>query len=197
MATRAFTPHGSRRSRLDLALSRELRDGERVLWQGVPTGAVNVKAFAIYFFAIPWTAFALFWTAMAAAGMGATEWDGAGSLLKWAFPLFGVPFIVVGLGMMSVPFLPRWERDKVIYAVTNQRVLKLRLWRSLDVTSCPAERIGQIARSEKRDGSGSLSIAVKVGKDSDGDASVERFVVEEVANVFALQDAVEQIAGQS
>lgn len=194
MASHAFNQHSTRRSRLELALSRELRDGEHVVWRGTPTGHLDILPFGIYVFAVPWTMFSLFWTAMATAGMGATEWDGIGSVLKWAFPLFGVPFIVVGLGMMAVPFHPLWERDKVLFAITNRRVIKLRLWRSLDVTMCPADRIGHVKRRERRDGSGSLSIAVKVGRESDGDPSVERFVIDNVANVIEAQDAIERMA---
>lgn len=197
MATRAFTPHGTRRSRLELALSRELHDGERVLWRGTPTGRVNATSFLIYAFAVPWTAFSLFWTAMASTVVVSPQSDGLGAfLVSLGAPLFGLPFVLVGLAMLGSPFLPKWERDKVLFAITSQRLLKLRLWRSLDVTSCPADRIGQVLRRERRDGSGSVSIAVKVGKDSDGDPSVERFIIDEVANIFEVHAAVEYLAGR-
>jgi hypothetical protein len=176
-----------------LALSREMRDGERVLWRGTPTGRLKLWSFAIYVFAIPWTAFSLFWTTMAFAGMGATEWEGEGSIFKWAIPLFGLPFIIVGLAMMAGPFLPKWQRDKVLYAVTSERVLKLHLWRQLEVTFCPLDRIGHVIRRERPDGSGSLSLAIKVGKDSDGDPSVERFIIDEVHGVIDANDAIEHM----
>ena len=54
-----------------MALHRELREGEKVVWQGMKLARVEPKGFAIYFFAIPWTAFSLFWTAMAAWGTSA------------------------------------------------------------------------------------------------------------------------------
>ena len=69
---------------LVLALERELEPGERVLWSGKQLARVNPAGFAIWLFAVPWTAFALFWMAMAAAGVKAT--DGAGGALAWAFP---------------------------------------------------------------------------------------------------------------
>ncbi len=70
MAARLSHQHGSLRQRLDLALSRELRVGERVQWSGMKLARVEWTHFGIYAFAIPWTAFSLFWTFMAAAGIG-------------------------------------------------------------------------------------------------------------------------------
>lgn len=74
-----------------MALNRELRTGERVLWQGRPIRRISLKSFGMYAFAIPWTAFALFWTAMASLGVGSIDEEGGVGLLAWAFPLFGVP----------------------------------------------------------------------------------------------------------
>jgi hypothetical protein len=50
---------------LDSILRRELMPGERLLWSGRSQPGKLKAAFAIWFFAIPWTAFALFWEAMA------------------------------------------------------------------------------------------------------------------------------------
>ena len=168
-----------------------------MLWQGRQLGRVAIAGFLIYLFAIPWTAFSLFWTAMAASGIETAQDEMGAGILAWAFPLFGVPFIVVGFGMMSVPFLPLLERGKVLFAITSQRVLKLRLGRTLDVKACPADRIGQIERRERSDGTGSLKLAVAVGRDSDGDASVERFEIGEISDVFAAHEAIIALCASS
>ena len=194
MVSLAFNRHGSRMSRLDLALSRELRDGERVMWRGPKLARISARGFGLYIFAIPWTAFAVFWTAMASAGVGSIEGDGWESVLAWAFPMFGLPFVAVGVGMLSVPFMPLWESGKVLFAITNQRALKLRLGGTLDVQSCPAERIGYIERRERRDGTGSLRLSVSVGRDSDGDKTVEHFDIGDIADVFAANRALEFLA---
>ena len=181
--------HGTVRQRLDLALGRELRSGERVVWQGMKLARSEPKGFALYVLAIPWTAFALFWTAIAAAGV--SEMDGG--LLAWGFPLFGTPFILVGLAMLSVPFVPLFQRGRILFAVTDQRVLRLSLGRNLSVKSVPADRIGQIERDESRDGTGSLKLAVRIGRDSDGDAKTEHFDLGRVADVMTAQRAVEAL----
>ncbi len=140
-----------------MALHRELREGEKLVWQGMKLARVEPKGFAIYFFAIPWTAFSVFWTAMAGWGTSAM---GEPSVIAWAFPMFGLPFILIGIGMMATPFVPLFQRGRILFAVTDRRVLKLSLGRSLTVNSVPASRIGDIVRRESSDGSGSVELSL-------------------------------------
>ncbi len=188
---------GSRRYRLDLALSQELRDAERIVWRGEELGSLELAPFAIYIFAVPWTAFSLLWTSMAATavvsgGHGGTE----GGILAWAFPLFGTPFIAAGIGMMAVPFAPWWNRGKVVYAITSERVIKVRLGRVLDVETCPKERIGATQRKEHSSGRGRLKLAVAIGRDSDGDPKTEYFVLGPVADIRGAQNALDRMIGK-
>ena len=182
--------------RLKLAVSREMRTGERLQWQGLQLARLSARSFAIYFFAIPWTVFSLFWTGLAAAGVASFAEEGPG-LLGWAFPLFGVPFILIGLWMLSQPFAPLFQRGKVIYAVTSERLLKVSVGRSIDVKSLPAYRIGQVERIEQRDGSGSLKIAVGVTTDSDGDRTTEYFELGEVSDILDAHDAVADLGAKT
>ncbi|MCZ8136953.1 MAG: hypothetical protein O9266_11680 [Porphyrobacter sp.] len=179
--------------RLRLALERELGPDEVVVWHGWQLARIQPRMFLIYIFAIPWTVFSLAWTGIAAAAiMGAGE-DGPG-LIGWAFPLFGMPFIAIGMWMLTGPFLPLLQRGRVLYVVTDRRVLKLSLLRELSVGTVPAARIGPIQRREQRDGTGTLQLAVKVGRDSDGDRQTEHFIIGEVDDVHGAQAAISRIA---
>ncbi len=186
---------GSRQHRLGLALSHELRSGEKILWSGEQIGSLNPLHFGIYLFAVPWTTFSFFWTAMAVAGVSTMQEDVGGGLLAWAFPLFGTPFIAVGIGMMALPFQPWWERGKVLYAITNERVLKLRLGRQLKVDSCPKNRIGTYNRIESRKGNGALRLAIAIGRDSDGDLTTDHFDLGPVADIRSAQRALNFLTG--
>ncbi len=194
----ANTPNPSdaaRRNQLLLALDRELRDDEQVLWQAMQLARLERQSFGMYFFAIPWTAFALLWTTVAAAGVSTIGSEGPG-WIAWAFPLFGLPFILVGLGMLAAPFTPWLQQGRVLYAITNQRVLRLSLHRELVVKALPAGRIGLIERRESRDGTGVLKMAVKVGKDSDGDARTEFFEVGRIADVMGAHAAINRLTAR-
>jgi hypothetical protein len=179
--------------RLRMALERELGPDEVVVWHGWQLARIEPRMFLIYVFAIPWTAFSLMWTGLAAAAIMGTGEDGPG-LIGWAFPLFGLPFIAIGLWMLAGPFLPLFVRGRVLYVITDRRVLRLSFWRELAVKAVPADRIGLAERQEKPDGTGTLSLAVRVGRDSDGDKQTESFLIGLVDDVMGAQAAVNRIA---
>src|SRR5687768_8229339 len=176
---------------LEAALQRELQAGERVLWRGRRLPRVAWSGFAIWLFAVPWTAFALFWTAMAYTGV--QSFEGAGPI-GYAFPLFGTPFIAVGFGMLVLPFLPLFGANRTLFAVTDQRLLRIYLGPRLWTKSVPGERIGAIDRSERSDGSGTLRIVVGSHLDSDGDRRTDRFSLGEVENVMQADACVRELA---
>ena len=173
---------------LDLALLRELQPGERVLWQGRPLPRVLLKGFAVYLFAVPWTAFSLFWTVMATGGALA-GWDTMGPL-GLAMPLFGLPFLAIGVGLMAVPFAPLFAGDRVAFAVTDRRLLRFVLMGRLRTQSVPGGSIGRFDRTERSDGSGTLSIDIGTWVDTDGDRRIRRFDIGEVADVMAVERQV-------
>ncbi len=180
---------------LELALQRELRAGERVLWRGRRLPRVAWEGLAIWVFAIPWTAFSLFWTVMAFSGAQAFE-PNAG-VLCYAFPLFGTPFIAVGLAMLAAPFAPLFGAGRTLFAVTDQRLLRLYRGRRLKTRSVGGEAIGAIERSERANGSGTLRIVIGSHLDSDGDRQIDRLELCEVAEVLAVEARVRDLADRA
>lgn len=180
-------------ARLRLALERELAPDEVVLWHGWKLGRVEPLSFGIYLFAIPWTAFSIMWTAMAAGAMASSGDDGPG-WFGWAFPLFGLPFVAVGVGMLAGPFAPLLHKGRVLFVITDRRVIKLALNRALEVQAVPADRIGLVIRHEHRDGTGRLQLAIRIGKDSDGDRQTEYLAIGTVADVQGAHAALNRIA---
>jgi hypothetical protein len=104
------------------------------------------------FFAIPWTAFSIFWICRA-AGFKWPTWDGPQSL----FPLFGLPFLLIGIGMFSAPFWARSSAKNSAYVITNKRAICLN-WKffSADIESFNAEMLQKITKSMSRSGRGDL-----------------------------------------
>ncbi|NJS14968.1 MAG: hypothetical protein HC788_10585, partial [Sphingopyxis sp.] len=72
--------------------------------------------------------------------------------------------------------------------------MKLGMGRVLETDTVPADRIGLAKRREQRDGTGTLQLAVKIGRDSDGDRQTEDFIIGPVADVMGAQQAVDRIA---
>ena len=153
---------GGRSDLLSGALANELQRGERVIWQGKAIGRLTATSFSIWLFAIPWTAFALFWTGMAGL-FTLFSGNGSGGAFDWIFPLFGLPFILVGIGMLATPFLGPRKAARTMFAITDQRVMRIYAGRQLSVQSLPLAEIGAMERTEMRDGSGSLKIELSQG----------------------------------
>src|SRR5687767_12779243 len=77
----------------------ELDPDERLLWvgQSLP-GHMARRAIPLVFFGIPFTAFALFWMFMASGWMFVGGPQDYGMCFFFScFPLFGIPFIIIGL----------------------------------------------------------------------------------------------------
>jgi hypothetical protein len=137
---------------LEDRVNAEVEPGEKVAWIGRPRWSRYIlSTLPIVLFAIPWTAFAVFWVVMAS---GAGKAGGGWSL----FPLFGVPFVLIGFSMLSSPFWAARRSGRVAYAVTDRRVILLEpvLFGGLRVISVSGDELGSMERVERADGSGDI-----------------------------------------
>lgn len=151
--------------RLRQFLNREVQPGEQLRWFGQPRPwRMAIRSIPIVLFAIPWTAFSIFWMAMAGGAAWFshehTESATAPSLspmdLFACFPLFGLPFLLIGLGMLSSPFWMMRKARRTLYAVTDRRVIILSGSWSTTVTTLMPDQLRDLTRKEKLDGSGDL-----------------------------------------
>lgn len=174
---------------LDSILRRELMPGERLLWSGRPDPARLRAPFLIWFFAVPWTAFALFWEAMAfLPWLGSTHTPLG---IQWSFgiifPLFGLPFIGIGLTMLWMPFKVRRKAATTIFGLTDRRIVRVTAGRKRESASVMLDQMGPIDVSADADGYGSLRIQTGTRTDSDGDKVIDRFEVLAVPDVARLE----------
>ena len=174
---------------LDSILRRELMPGERLLWSGRPDPARLRAVFAIWFFAVAWTAFALFWEAMALLPWMASSHTPLG--IQWSFgiifPLFGLPFIGIGLAMLWMPFKARRKAAQTIYGLTDRRLLRVTAGTRRESSSVMLDQMGPIDVTADADGFGTLRIQTGTRLDSDGDKVTERFEVSGVPGVNRLE----------
>lgn len=173
----------------------EMQAGERINWMEQPIpGRMARMTLPIVLFGIPWTAFALSWTASAAWGTSKVE---GGPGLFSAFPLFGLPFILIGLGMLSSPYWSRRKAHRSAYVLTDRRAILFSAdWRgSVTVRSFEPERLTDLQRKQHADGSGDLVFAQDSRRDSDGGRhtiDVGFLAIREVKNVEELVKALAQ-----
>ena len=97
----------------------EFGKGERIVWIGQPIRSRLARSsLPIALFGVPFTAFAFFWI-MTASGMKGLGFPGPSGF----FVLFGIPFVLVGLGMLTSPLWMYLKAGRTVYAVTDRRAL--------------------------------------------------------------------------
>lgn len=134
----------------------QLDAGERLLWYGRPDPKRQMMGgLVLMLFGIPWTAFALFWTGAASGLIWGERPIGWHSL----FGLFGVPFVLVGFGMLLSPYWAYRRAQRTVYAITNRRALIIsgRFVRKIQSFAVPDIEI--IERTERRNGKGDVMFA--------------------------------------
>ena len=176
---------------LQQQLHGELHPGEAVVWAAQPLPRLfRTQSIMIFLFGIPFTVFALIWLVI--TGIMGLVGHTAGGLagLLVIFPLFGLVFLLVGLGMLTSPLWLRGQRKRTLYALTNQRAIIFagRLFGGLSVASFEPQRLTAMQRNQQTDGSGDLIFEQYVQRINRGPStvSVGFMAVENVQHVEEL-----------
>lgn len=175
---------------LQLRINRELEENERILWSAQPLpGKLAARKRPLQFFAIPWTAFAVFWV-VAAAGF---EWprfqDG------WDFfPLFGVPFVLIGIGLFLAPVLSRYNARGSVYLLTDRRVIAFeRKLRKTNVKSYYPNSNTQFDRTEDSAGQGDLVLYEGSRQSTESGFDLKAISIAGIANVRELEQKIRDV----
>ena len=170
--------------------------GEKVLWWGQPDPKKYAfrKGLGSFLFGIPFFGFAVFWTYMTTGGIFGAFGSGIFGAFGGILAVFGIPFLVAGLGMLLSPLWYYVRGMRATYALTESRAV-------IDIAgfmprriSVPLSQIQFIDVRESSDGSGDVYFKETVTSTSDG-TSVRRegFVAVDDAQKVEqlLRDAVD------
>jgi hypothetical protein len=157
---------------LEDKVKRELQAGERIRWMEQPIPRFFTSASTTMFlFGIPWTVFALFWEVIACGGVlwSISRYKEAPGVLIFfiVFPLFGLPFVLAGFGMLASPFRARRNALKTVYVITDQRAITFDAGWTTTVRSYPPDRLQNIYRKERIDGTGDVIFGQRVWRNSE------------------------------
>lgn len=134
----------------------ELHPFERILFAAQPIAArLALQALPILLFAIPWTIFSIFWMYMASEPMRSAP--SADKVVSIAFPLFGLPFVLIGFAMLSAPLWAFRLAGKTLYVLTNERAIIFTGGRAMRIESIGPDRLKDSVASIRQDGSGDLT----------------------------------------
>ena len=128
-------------------VAAELEDGEKLVWAGQPRVDLMVrKAYFLVPFGVVFTGFSAVWIVVALV------------LTAGLLAPCGLPFAAIGIGMILSPIWLRSMARKTVYLLTDRRAIVFhpRIFGRTTVQSFTAAGLGQMARSERSDGSGDL-----------------------------------------
>ncbi|TWT99395.1 hypothetical protein Pla108_03320 [Botrimarina colliarenosi] len=170
-------------------VDNELDRDERLAWLAQPDPKAYTRGYwVIQLFGVPFTAFSVFWIAMASSMGGGF------------FGLFGVPFVLVGTGMLTAPFWCRRLARRSVYAITDQRAIVFKQeWSGMSIRSFRPDQLGAIERKQHADGSGDLIFAKEItqyGRNNHG-PHISRIGFIGIANVKQVEDLIENLAAES
>jgi len=176
-------------------IDKELQPHEMIRWIGQPQPNVSqliVSCLIVSLFAIPWTAFALFWI-----------WGVLGSKIpdlregfqpQYLFALFGVPFVIVGLIMLCSPFWIWRAAFEKVYIITHKRAIAFEGVRTTTIRSFEPQQLASVYRRENNNGTGDVVIVVRSWKDSDGDSQKEEVGFMEIPNPKQVEALLKELA---
>ena len=134
------------------AIQDEMRASERLVWADRPSpGRLAVSALPMSFFGIFFFGFAVFWMVGASQAMDGSE-PGVFAL----FPLFGLPFVLVGLGILLAPLWVYMRAHRTVFAITSERLI---IKKGRTVKSYEPEEIENIERTDHSNGLGDVIFA--------------------------------------
>jgi len=145
---------------LQEAIESEMGPEETIAWCARPRASRFAwRAMPLVLVGLPFTAVVLFWF----VGITGAACEEAGKGETLFVVLFGMPFLLIGLGMLSAPLWMIRKARRTVYAVTNRRALILERGRNLRVHSFGPEALHRVEKRVKSDGSGDLIFERRLG----------------------------------
>ena len=187
-----FADLGSLPNDLEGLVQEELSPGEKLAWVGRPRPSrLIAEAMPSFVFGLFFTGFAFFWIFAAGGGMGPPRIGRRGGGAPSVFLVFGIPFVLAGVGMLAAPFVAARNARKTCYALTDRRAIvwESSPWYGTRVRSYQAGELRSMARHQRGDGSGDLIFEETFAPGNRGRQKIVRrgfIAIEDVRGVEAL-----------
>ncbi len=149
----------SERESLEQAFRSELESDEKLLWVGRPAQGIKFRLSDIFLtpFSFIWGGFAFFWETTVLLGYFETRNEPDGMPIM--FPLWGIPFCIIGLYLVFGRYIhDRIRRERTYYAITNKRVIIVSTMFKTSLNSYYLDKLDTMKLDLNADGSGTLHL---------------------------------------
>jgi hypothetical protein len=140
------------------AIAECLDPAEQVRWVGQPRQGIFLRVgdLGMFPFSLFWGGFAIVWETIAIRSI--LFGNGAPAFIKFLFPLWGIPFVIIGLYIMIGRFfVDSWLRRRTWYAITDRRVLILTVGATRRLSSFDLRTLSEVNFQQHSDGTGSIA----------------------------------------
>jgi hypothetical protein len=187
---------------LPLSLRRrveaELQPGERILWAGMPSPLrALLPSLFLFAFGVGWSSLTFTWEYVAVRAMLFGAQDKGPSMpggMGIMFAVFGIPFVLIGIGMLGAPFFVALQAMMTGHVVTDRRLLTVTGGPWKQVESRLPEALTFLRRRDHRQGRGSLRLGFGTFRDSEGDARSIETTWAGIPDVRQAEEAVRELA---
>ena len=178
-----------------LRAQSELQPGESITWAGTADARrAAMTALPATLVGIPFAAFALFWMTTALhASRGFSHASNAFAKSFTIFPVFGLPFLLVGVGIVLAPLWAYLKGRNTVYAVTNRRVMIISGDNSRSVRSYTPADIVAVEHRERPDGSGDVLIRTNPATRSSNSVQVNVGWIVSLCGVPNVKEVARQV----
>lgn len=150
--------------RLRVAVEAELEPGERIQWLDVPAPKwFTGKSIGAVLFAIPWTAFAVWWVFWMSGSADSKSSDESTDLTHF----LGVPFVLFGIGMLLSPVFEYRRSLRTVYAITDRRALILETGAWRKVSSYAPSQLKRVYHKDRTNGLGDVILSTRTWQEND------------------------------
>ncbi|MGO8670036.1 MAG: hypothetical protein ACLQVD_01505 [Capsulimonadaceae bacterium] len=138
------------------SVQREQEPNEELLWSGQPNpGRLALASVPLLIFGAFWSALPVFFIYMMLTTMNRPN-VASPPIVFMAIPIL---FLLIGIAMISSPFIAYKNALVTIYAITNRRIMIIKAGRTRSVESFRNINLSDVTMSESQDGSGNLMFA--------------------------------------
>lgn len=154
-------------------IDTELKPGESLRWCAEPNPARHALK------GIPHVLFSMLIAAPAAVWV---------YFSSGAIKIIGILFLVVGLGIMTIPFWKYKLARKTVYAITGKRAIIIEDFGGIKISSFGPEKLGQLEVKQRKDGSGDIIFKKEQwGKGQDKPPTTIKIGFEAIKNVKEVE----------
>jgi hypothetical protein len=170
-------------------IESELESDEPIVWVGRHNARPYVlQTMLLLVFAVPFTAFAVAWTAEV-AGIDVPNFNVPDGFKAW----YGIPFILIGLGLCCTPFWAVWIARRTAYVLTDRRAIVFDGLRPYAIRTFLPDRLRDLSRTERSDGSGNLVFLRRPERDSEGDRRLVDYGFMAIPDVKQVEELVRRL----